>query len=260
MDMQIAGLHVLITGASQGIGAALARAFAREGCRLTLVARSATKLDALAMELAQAHGLAPVVLAIDMTEPGAIERIAHRAPDVDVLVNNAGSIPGGNLWEVDSARWREGWALKVMGYIDMTRAYYPLMRARHGGVILNNIGAGGEIFDFDYVAGSTGNAALMAFTRTVGGKSLQDNIRVIGVNPGPVATERIEKILKNRAQATLGDAGRSNELLARLPRGRAATVEEIADMFVMLASPRSAYTSGVIVTIDGGMSSARSIT
>ena len=260
MDMQIAGSHVLITGASQGIGAAMARAFAREGCRLTLVARNADKLAALADELTAAFGMTPQVLAIDMTAPGAVQHIVQAAPDVDVLVNNAGSIPGGNLWEVDADRWQAGWALKVMGYIDMTRAYYPLMRDRQGGVILNNIGAGGEIFDFDYVAGSTGNAALMAFTRTVGGKSLKDKVRVVGVNPGPVATERIEKILKTRAQATLGDAARSDELLARLPLGRAATVEEIADMFVMLASPRSAYTSGVIFTIDGGMSSARSIT
>nr|MBF0682590.1 SDR family oxidoreductase [Pseudomonas sp.] len=199
-------------------------------------------------------------LNLDMTAPGAIEEIARQAGDIDVLVNNAGSIPGGNLWDVDADRWRQGWELKVFGYIDLIRAVYPLMKARQGGVILNNIGNGGENFDFDYIAGTTGNAALMAFTRALGGKSLNDGIRVMGVNPGPVATERIDKILKNRAQAVLGDASLYTELTAKFPLGRAAHVQEVADMFVFLASPRSAYTSGSIVTIDGGIASNRSIT
>lgn len=260
MDMRLSGKKVLITGASQGIGAGLAAAFAQEGCHLTLVARSAEKLQALADGLVARHGTPVRVLSLDMTQADSVRRIVDEAGDIEILVNNAGSIPGGNLWEVDESRWREGWALKVMGYIDMTRAFYALMRGCGRGVILNNIGNGGENFDFDYVAGTTGNAALMAFTRAVGGKSLRDGIRVVGVNPGPVATERIEKIFKSRAQAQFGDETRSGELLAKLPLGRAATVQEIADLFVFLASPRSAYTSGVIFTVDGGLSSARSIT
>ena len=260
MDMHLKGKKVLITGASQGIGAALAIAFAQEGCALTLVARSAEKLKVLADALTARHGVAVRVLCMDMTKPGATERIVKEAADTEVLVNNAGAIPGGNLFEIDAKRWREGWELKVFGYIDLTRAFYPLMRERGGGVILNNIGNGGENFDFDYVAGTTGNAALMAFTRAVGGKSLRDGVRVVGVNPGPVATERIDKIFRARALNTLGDATRAPELLAKLPLGRAATVEEIADLFVFLASSHSAYTSGVIFTVDGGISSARSST
>ena len=260
MEMHLKGKKVLITGASQGIGAALAAAFAREGCALTLVARSAEKLQVLANDLVARHGVTVRVLCMDMTEPGAIERIVLEAADTEVLINNAGAIPGGNLFDVDAKRWREGWALKVFGYIDLTRAYYALMRERGGGVILNNIGSGGENFDFDYVAGTTGNAALMAFTRAVGGKSLRDGVRVVGVNPGPVATDRIEKIFRTRAQNVLGDAARAPELMAKLPLGRPATVEEIAELFVFLASSHSAYTSGVIFTVDGGLSSARSIT
>lgn len=259
MDLKLSGQRVLVTGASQGIGAGLAHAFAAEGCHLALVARSADKLQALADGLISDYGVQVSLLPLDMTQPGAIERVAEFAGDVDVLVNNAGAIPGGDLWDVDAQAWRKGWELKVFGYIDLVRAIYPRMKTRGRGVILNNIGNGGQNPDFNYIAGSTGNAALMAFTCALGGRSLEDGIRVIGVNPGPVATERIAKVLKSHAARLLGDETRSSELLAAYPRGRAATVEEVADMFVYLASPRSSYTSGTIVTIDGGISSKRSV-
>lgn len=259
MDLQLHGRKVLITGASQGIGAGLADAFADEGCDLLLVARSGDRLEAIASSLRHARGVVVDVVAVDLTAAGAIERVAGLAEDVDVLVNNAGAIPGGNLWEIDEARWRAGWELKVFGYINLVRAVYPLMKRRGAGVILNNIGNGGENFDADYIAGSTGNAALMAFTRAIGGRSLGDGIRVIGINPGPVATDRIVKMLKGKADKRLGDETRYEELLTAYPRGRAATVREIADLFVYLASDRSAYTSGTIVTVDGGITSNRSV-
>lgn len=259
MDMELTGRRVLVTGASQGIGEGLAKAFAAEGCHLALVARSADKLEALAAGLRAAHGVRVDVLALDMTQAGAVEEIMAFAGDADVLVNNAGAIPGGNLWDVDAQAWRKGWELKVFGYIDLTRALYPRMKARGGGVILNNIGNGGQNPDFNYIAGSTGNAALMAFTCALGGRSLEDGIRVVGVNPGPVATERIAKVLRSHAARLLGDEARSGELMAGYPLGRAATVAEVADLFVYLASPRSSYTSGTVVTVDGGITSKRSV-
>jgi NAD(P)-dependent dehydrogenase (short-subunit alcohol dehydrogenase family) len=205
------------------------------------------------------YGISVQTLAIDLCAPKAIEEVARFADDIDVLVNNAGSIPGGNLWEVDEASWRQGWELKVFGYINLTRLVYGAMKTRGGGVILNNIGNGGENFDFDYIAGTTGNAALMAFTRALGGKSLNDGIRVVGVNPGPVDTDRINKVLKARAQTQFNDAARYTDLLENYPMGRAATVAEIADLMVFLASARSAYTSGAIFTVDAGLTSKRSI-
>lgn len=259
MDMRLAGQRVLVTGASQGIGEGLAKSFAREGCHLSLVARSAEKLHALAQELRSSHNVEVDVLALDMTRPGAIADIVAWAGHADILVNNAGAIPGGTLWDVDEDAWRKGWELKVFGYINLTRAMYLQMKARGRGVILNNIGNGGQNFDFNYIAGTTGNAALMAFTCALGGRSLEDGIRVVGVNPGPVATERIAKVLKSHAAHLLGDEARSAELLARYPLGRPATVEEVADLFVYLASPRSNYTTGTIVTVDGGITSKRSV-
>lgn len=259
MDMKLAGRRVLITGASQGIGEGLARAFANEGCHLALTARSADKLETLAASLHTEHSVRVDVLALDMTRPGAIADIVAFAGDIDILVNNAGAIPGGTLWDVGEDAWRKGWELKVFGYINLTRAVYTRMKARGSGVILNNIGNGGQNFDFNYIAGSTGNAALMAFTCALGGRSLEDGIRVVGVNPGPVATERIAKVLRSHAARLLGDEARSGELMEGYPLGRTATVEEVADLFVYLASPRSGYTSGTIVTVDGGITSKRSV-
>jgi NAD(P)-dependent dehydrogenase (short-subunit alcohol dehydrogenase family) len=255
MDLRLSGKRVLVTGASQGIGAAMAEAFAREGCTLHLVARSQDKLSSVAARIAERHAVDIEVQAVDLTAPSAVQEVAARAVATDVLVNNAGAIPGGDLWALDASRWRDGWALKVFGTIDLTRAIYPLMQARGGGVILNNIGSGGENPDFDYIAGSTGNAALMAFTRSLGGRSLDHGIRVVGVNPGPVGTERLMSVLRGR----LAPGQELEELLQKYPLNRPATVEEIADIFPFLASPRSGYTSGAIFTIDGGLTARRSI-
>ncbi|MDX5360915.1 MAG: SDR family oxidoreductase [Alphaproteobacteria bacterium] len=259
MDLQLGGKKVVITGASQGIGEGLAEVFAEEGCALHLVARSGEKLEKIASRLTAAHGTAVTIQQQDLTVREAADAVLDAAGDADILVNNAGAIPGGDLWQVDAGRWREGWDAKVFGYIDLCRAFYGRMRERGHGVILNNIGNGGENYDFRYICGTTGNAALMAFTRALGGPSLKDGIRVVGVNPGPVATDRIINLQKKRAKEQWGDESRFEELLAAYPLGRPAKVREVADLFAFLASPRSGYTTGTIVTIDGGITSTRSI-
>ena len=146
-----------------------------------------------------------------------------------------------------------------MGYINLCRLFYPKLKAAGGGVIINNIGNSGEVYDPQYIAGTTGNASLIAFTRALGGNSLADNIRVVGVNPGPVDTDRIYKMLKHRAANQLGDAARYIELEKTYPLSRPAHKHEISDLIVFLASFRSGYTSGTIITVDGGITTRRSI-
>ena len=259
MDLGLTGKRVLITGASQGIGEGLAHAFAGEGCALHLTARSGDRLVALRGALAAAHGVAVTVTAADMTQPGACERIVEEAGSVDVLVNNAGVIPSGSLVDIGPQQWRDGWALKGFGYADMIRLVYPRMKAAGGGVILNNIGNGGEVCDPNYIEGAAGNAAIMAMTRALGGVSLNDGIRVVGVNPGPVDTSRIYAMLRKFAENKLGDADRYPELLQRYPLGRPAHVREITDLFLFLASDRSGYTSGTVMTVDGGIAARRTV-
>ena len=262
MDLKLTGKKVLITGASQGIGEGLAHAFAGEGCALHLTARSAAKLGEMAAEIADAHGISVTTTVIDMTEDGACDWIVNEAWEsgaVDVLINNAGVIPSGPLFDIGPKQWREGWALKGFGYADMIRLVYPRMKAAGGGVILNNIGNGGEVCDPNYIEGAAGNASIMAITRALGGTSLDDNIRVVGVNPGPVDTSRIYGMLRKFAGVKLGDPERYKELLDRYPLKRPAHVQEITDLFLFLASFRSGYTSGTVMTVDGGIASRRSV-
>jgi NAD(P)-dependent dehydrogenase (short-subunit alcohol dehydrogenase family) len=260
MDLRLTGKKVLITGASQGIGAGLARAYAEEGCDVVLTARNAEKLAAIKAEITEAAPERAVTLIpLDLTVAGAAETLADEAGDVDILVNNAGVIPSGSLFDIDEAKWRAGWELKVFGYINLCRLYYPRMKAAGGGVIINNIGNGGEVTDPRYIAGAVGNASLMHFTRALGGSSLDDKIRVVGVNPGPVNTDRIYNMLKKRAKDLFGDENRYGELESTYPLGRPAHVSEVTDLIVFLSSYRAGYITGTIVTVDGGIASRRSI-
>lgn len=255
MDLNLRGKRVLITGASKGIGAAAAEAFAEEGCDLHLAARSGDMMQALADRLRKAHQIQVTCHVTDLRKSDDLARLAAAPPAIDILVNNAGDIPQGTIDVIDEEKWRHAWELKVFGYINLTRLVYARMKAQGHGVIINDIGAAGERFNAGYITGSTGNAALMAFTRSLGGTSLKDNIRVVGINPGPVETDRMTTRLKHTARDKFNDETRWRELISNYPLNRAAKPREIADMMAFLASERSGYTTGVIVTIDGGMSS-----
>jgi NAD(P)-dependent dehydrogenase (short-subunit alcohol dehydrogenase family) len=253
MDLKLAGRTALITGGSKGIGLATAKWFAAEGVNLRLVARSPADLESAAKSIRKASSVGVETMPADLADAAQREQVAARFPEVDILINNAGAVPSGAIDAVDDATWRAAWDVKMFGYINMTRSYFARMKARRRGVILNIIGIGGERLDYNYIAGSTGNAGLMAFTRALGGRSPDFNVRVLGVNPGPVATERFAWLGRQRAAAELGDPERWTERHKHMPWGRPATCDEIAASVVFLASDLCSYTSGTIVTIDGGM-------
>ena len=252
MDLGLRGRKALVTGASKGIGQACAEILAEEGCDVVLVSRTAADLDKVRAKIAGEHNVAVRYYALDLSDSKSVDKLAAECADIDLLVNNAGAIPGGNIAEIDEKRWREAWDLKVFGYINMTRRFYALMAERKKGVIVNVLGAAGENPDFNYIAGSSGNASLMAFTRAMGGTAPRDGLRVVGINPGPVMTERLITLTRHRAQTQLGDRERWQELMQGYAFGRAAKPEEIGWMAAFLASDRSGYTTGTIVTIDGG--------
>jgi 3-oxoacyl-[acyl-carrier protein] reductase len=252
MDLNLRERTALITGASKGIGLATAECLAAEGVNLVLVARTQSDLDAARERIAARHNVAIRTHAYDLSDGRNVDRLAADHPDIDILVNNAGAIPGGDLQAIGEQRWREAWDLKVFGYINMCRRFYAEMKTRRRGVIINILGMAGEKMDRGYIAGSTGNAALMAFTKALGGSAGDDGLRVVGINPGAIATDRLITIMKTRAQERFGDQARWQELMQPLPMGRAGTAHEIAVMVALLASDLSAYTTGTIITIDGG--------
>lgn len=257
MDLHLRGKTALITGASKGIGHALARRLAAEGCALHLAARNRAALEKLACQVEADYGVSATIHAADLGTTEAMEALAEAA-DADILVNNAGDIPAGAIDEVTDEALRKGFDLKVFGYITLSRAFLRKRKDR-GGVIINVIGNSGENWDASYFAGSTGNAALMSFTKAIGGRSMDDGFRVVGVNPGPVDTDRMLKIMKRKAIDMLGDESRWQELFDKYPAKRAATADEVADLCAFLASPLAGYISGTVVTIDGGIAARGSV-
>ena len=252
MNLGLSGKTVLITGASRGIGRAIAESFAAEGCNLCLVARSAENLKVLQEDLVKTFHVKVDTHPIDMSVAGAVEELHARFPSVDVLINNAGATPRGDLLQLDEGTWRDGWELKVFGYINTTRAYYADMCKRRSGVIINIIGLGAEKLEYAYVAGSTGNAALVAFTKTVGSMSLDYGVRVLGVNPGWVETEKAIRSLRQRSEDATGNADAWRDCLVGWPAQRLIQPKEIADVVCFLASERASAVCGSIVSIDGG--------
>ena len=252
MDLHLRGKRVLITGASKGIGAAAAEAFAEEGCDVMLAARNGEQLKALAERLRSAHQIGATAHVVDLRKGEDIARLVKDAADIDILVNNAGDIPGGSIDKIDEATWRHAWELKVFGYINLTRAIYAQMKARGHGVIVNDIGAAG------------GKVRRQLHLRQ------RRQRRADGVHPrarrqeprrqyprgrhqsGPVGTDRHVTLLKTRAKNQFGDENRYKEFQKGMPLGRPAHAREIGDLMAFLASDRSGYTSGVIFTVDGG--------
>jgi NAD(P)-dependent dehydrogenase (short-subunit alcohol dehydrogenase family) len=255
MDLHLAGRSVLITGGSKGIGYACAEAFAAEGCHVHLASRNADALAAAQARLRGRFNVQVEIHSVDLGGGDAARGLIETCGDVDVLVNNAGAIPRGDLQVMDEARWRAAWELKVFGYINTTRAMLQKMYGRKRGVVINVIGMAGALPMYDYVTGSMGNAALMQFTRAVGSRSVDHGVRVVAINPPATRTDRMETLMRSQAEKQFGDAARWPELTRHLPFGRPCEPQEIADLAVFLASDRSAYTSGVVFNVDGGQGS-----
>jgi NAD(P)-dependent dehydrogenase (short-subunit alcohol dehydrogenase family) len=252
MDLRLKDKRVVVTGASKGIGLAISRSFAREGAQVFMAARTADRLEAAAAQLRSETGAQIATLALDASTADAGARLLRFAGDIDILVNNAGAIPGGDLVKIDEARWREAWELKLFGYVNITRQVLPAMTARKTGVIANIIGMAGAAPRWEYICGSTANAALMAFTNAAGAASPRDGVRVFGINPSPTRSDRLVTLMQQTAEQKLGDASRWMELTTGLPFGRMAEPEEISELTAFCCSPLCSYLSGTVINVDGG--------
>ncbi len=254
MDLELEGRRVLITGGSKGIGLACAESFAAEGAEIVVSARDPARLEAAVAELRSRCQAQVTAIAADLSQASERERLVAEAGPIDILVNNAGAIPGGSLFDISMERWEEAWSLKVMGYIHMTKLVLAGMSERKTGVIVNIIGLAGRQPRWSYICGASGNAALIAFTEAVGGKSVDFGVRVFGINPTATKTDRIMTISRQWAATRFGDEERWEEAMGRLPFDRLCEPREISDVAVMLASPRGGYVSGTVIDIDGGVS------
>lgn len=242
MNLSLKDKKVLITGASKGIGYATALSFAREGAKPIIVGRNIETLKKAAKEILDETGVVVEVISLDLSSPGSAVALYGSVGNIDILVNNAGAIPGGNISQVDEAKWRESWELKVYGYINLTRIWLPTMFSAGSGVIANVIGMAGVAHRNNYVCGTAANAALIAFTNAVGSDSTHKGVRVFGVNPGQTRTERIISLGKNTP----------GSLSSGVAFDRPMEPSEVADFIVFGCSTKASYLSGTVINLDGG--------
>lgn len=266
MDLNLTGKRALITGATKGIGLAIARTLAAEGADLYLAARTESDLVTIALDLRESCGVDVGVFATDLSQTVNVEALAMECGDADIVINNAGDIPFGALEDLTMEQWRDGWNLKVFGTITLSKELYEIMSeepeepeddeeeiAPQGQkVILNISSATSVVPDARYICGSVGNAAIDMFTRTLGGVSLDHNVRVLGLNPGQIETDRVVARLKEQAVDEFGNEDRWRDLTEHLPGGGPGTVEQVADTVAFLVSERASHLSGVTLTLDGG--------
>jgi 3-oxoacyl-[acyl-carrier protein] reductase len=258
VDLGIKGRRALVTGASLGIGRAVAEELAREGCDVAMVARTEDTLRRAADDIARATGQRVVAVPADASVPEAIIEAVQQATQelggsIDILVNNAGSTPEDGIDRVDFPKWQYSIALKQFGYARFAQLVLPAMRARKWGRIVNVIGRSGHQPRPVYLAGGAVNAGLLNFTKALAEDCAKDNILVTGVNPGPIDTPRWRS-LREAAARTRGITANQYDgrAIASVPLGRIGTSEEVAAVVLFLCSERASFVTGEIVNVDGG--------
>lgn len=257
MDLNLTGRRALVTGASQGIGLAIATALAAEGCDVTLVARGAAALADRAAWLSAQTGRRVGYAVADLTRPGAAGAAvaAHLEAHggLDILVNNAGASASGDFLDLTDANWEESFAVKFHGAVRMCRAAFPALEASGNGVILTNIGAAWKQPKPGFMVGASINAALANFTKGLAQLGTERGVRVVSISSGPVRTERMEAGLQAAAVAAGTTADRIATDRARaLGMTRYASPQDLADLACFLASDRAGHIHGANLFVDGG--------
>jgi NAD(P)-dependent dehydrogenase (short-subunit alcohol dehydrogenase family) len=252
MDLQLTNKVGIVTGASKGIGRAIAQTLAQEGMRLVVVARSRHQLD----ELAEPFGDACLVQAVDLMNPDAPSAIVAATMAtygrIDVLVNNAGATKRGDFLALSDSDWADGFALKFFGAMRLSRAAWPHL-CSSSGAIVNIVGIGGRTGQAEFAIGGAVNAAMLNLTKVLADRGVKDGVRVNAINPGGIATDRLQTRLRTFAAERHIDLGKAEEEMARsFGVARFGQPEEIARLVAFLASPQAAFCQGAIVDADGG--------
>ena len=257
MDLRLKGKIALVTGGSEGIGKGIARALAMEGCKVAICARRKETLEATAKELSKETGQEIIAITADLTKAedakNFIDKAVAHFGRVDILVNHAGSAPGGVIETLTEDDWGIALQLKFMGYVRCMRYAIPYMKKQGGGRVVNLIGNDGVKPSYWEIAPGAANAAGQNLTMSLAGQYGKDGITFVAVNPGPVRTERWAGLV-NAMSRDMGISHEDADQLAprSIPLGRIAETEEVANLVTMLASPLTYFVNGSMIEIDGG--------
>ena len=224
MDLDLSGKIALVTGASAGIGKAIARVLAEEGCNIAICARRSGPLDAAAREIQEATNREVLALPADLTKPqdakDFVDGAARHFGRIDILVNNAGAAPGGVIETLSEEDWAQALQLKFMGYVRCIKHALPHMMRQGGGRVVNLIGNDGIKHSYWEIAPGAANAAGQNLTMSLAGQYGKHNITFVAVNPGPVRTERWDGLVKAMARDMQLSYDEANELAPRsIPMG-----------------------------------------
>lgn len=259
MKLELDGKVTVVSGASRGIGREIARTLSREGMDIALVARDKTLLEEAKAEV-EKNGRKAVVLIYDLKDraspPACMADTMRAFGKIDLLVNVAGDTRGGNFLELTDDDWFNGFELKHFGYIRMTRAAWPHLKATRGSIV-NIIGGNARQGHALYTIGGAVNAALVNFTKSMADLGNTDGVRVNAINPGVLVTRRLE----NRIDLVSKQTGVSREeakknILEQMRVPRFGETREIADLVAYLASQRADFLQGAIIDMDGGFNRA----
>jgi NAD(P)-dependent dehydrogenase (short-subunit alcohol dehydrogenase family) len=261
MDLKLAGKTALVTGGSEGIGRGIATVLAREGVDVAICARRKEPLEAVAKEIAKASGRKIVAVPADLTKDDDARNFVAESVKalgrVDIMINNAGSAPGGVIEHLSEADWTQALQLKFMGYVRCLRHVLPIMVKQGGGRVVNVIGNDGVKPSYWEIAPGAANAAGQNLTRSLAGQYGKHNISFCAVNPGPVRTERWAGLVKAMSRGMKVTEEEADKLApSSIPLGRIAEVDEVANLVAMLASPLAHMVNGTMIEIDGGQEKA----
>lgn len=245
------GKIVLVTGGSKGIGLACARQFVAQGARVVISSRAQTNIDKALETLPGAVGFTADVS--DETFAAAlVQRVTLEVGPIDVLVNSAGAAKRSPPEDLTPAFWRAAMDAKFFSTINVVDPVVKLMAERGQGVIVNIIGAGGKVAKPIHLAGGSANAALMLATAGLGNAYAGSGVRVVGINPGLTETGRVaEGMAADAAHAGISMDAAIERSVQKIPMGRMAKPEEIADLVLFLASDKARYITGTVITMDG---------